>query len=182
MISNARGEYWWILLPGVYKITATHENSYGRVCCEEEVTVPQYLSEGAKIQHLVLKPKYSASFSLTRYIESKTVKLKELEECITRKIFGDTCQIEQIRLLELINHERSDACVHLVTLGVDVTINNEALKNFFIERWGEVSERRANCDQESSKLRRRLKIFLTEFYVDDRPTHDGWNITLQSMI
>ena len=57
MVSNERGEYWIILLPGLYHISAEHSNNFGSLVANTTVDVKGYLGEGAKIHHLVLKPK-----------------------------------------------------------------------------------------------------------------------------
>ena len=57
IVSNARGEYWIILLPGLYHITAQHTNSFGSLMVSTTVEVKNFLGEGAKILHLLLKPR-----------------------------------------------------------------------------------------------------------------------------
>ena len=86
IVSTERGEYWIILLPGQYNITAQHTNNFGSLVTNTTVEVRNYLGEGAKIQHLVLKPRseqtstsssfsllitisrYSACFIMTRFV------------------------------------------------------------------------------------------------------------------
>ena len=57
MVSNERGEYWIILLPGLYHISAEHTNTFGSLVANSSVQVKNYLGEGAKIHHLLLKPR-----------------------------------------------------------------------------------------------------------------------------
>ena len=57
VISNERGEYWIILLPGQYSLSASHSNSLGTVTGDFTVQVKRYLGEGAELKHLVLKPR-----------------------------------------------------------------------------------------------------------------------------
>ena len=57
MVSNERGEYWIILLPGLYSLSASHTNSLGTVTGDWTVQVKRYLGEGAEVRHLVLRPR-----------------------------------------------------------------------------------------------------------------------------
>ena len=59
VISNERGEFWIILLPGTYTLSATHSNKFGTLICEKQIKITNYLSEGAIIEHLILEPRYS---------------------------------------------------------------------------------------------------------------------------
>ena len=58
VVSNERGEFWIILLPGTYTISATHSNKFGTLICEKQIKITNYLSEGAIIEHLILEPRY----------------------------------------------------------------------------------------------------------------------------
>ena len=57
VVSNERGEYWIILLPGLYHISAEHTNNFGSLVANTTVELSHYLGEGAKIHHLLLKPR-----------------------------------------------------------------------------------------------------------------------------
>ena len=54
---RGRGEYWVLVLPGRHTLTAVHTNQWGTLHTQQEVTVTNYLAEGATLQHLVLKPR-----------------------------------------------------------------------------------------------------------------------------
>ena len=54
---SGRGEYWVLVLPGRHTLTAKHTNQWGTLHTQQEVTVTNYLAEGATLQHLVLKPR-----------------------------------------------------------------------------------------------------------------------------
>ena len=54
---SGRGEYWVLVLPGRHTLTAVHTNQWGTLHTQLEVTVTNYLAEGATLQHLVLKPR-----------------------------------------------------------------------------------------------------------------------------
>ena len=56
--SNMRGEYWVVLLPGDYTLTASHSYEYGTLHCQVRLTLTSYLGEGARTEHLVLRPRY----------------------------------------------------------------------------------------------------------------------------
>lgn len=57
IVSNERGEYWILLLPGQYHISAEHTNKFGTLTADTSVRVHHFLGEGADIQHLVLTPR-----------------------------------------------------------------------------------------------------------------------------
>ena len=56
---SVRGEYWVLVLPGRHTLTAEHTNQWGTLHTALEVAVTNYLAEGATVQHLVLKPRYT---------------------------------------------------------------------------------------------------------------------------
>ena len=58
VLYSGRGEYWVLVLPGRHTLTAEHTNQWGTLHTQQEVTVTNYLAEGATLQHLVLKPRY----------------------------------------------------------------------------------------------------------------------------
>ena len=77
---------------------------------------------------------------------------------------------------------------------VDVHVDSASVTGYFQERlkveiikliilpnnlrWRESRVLRPNNDQEKTKLSRRLRTFLEENFTEDRPTYDGWKVSL----
>ena len=66
MKTSPRGEYWRLLLPGTYALTASHSNKFGRL--EADITNLEILAQpgqGAVRRDLVLKLKLYQTFTVT---------------------------------------------------------------------------------------------------------------------
>ena len=66
MRTSPRGEYWRLLLPGTYALTASHSNKFGRL--EADITNLEILAQpgqGAVRRDLVLKLKLYQTFTVT---------------------------------------------------------------------------------------------------------------------
>ena len=64
--TSPRGEYWRLLLPGTYALTASHSNKFGRL--EADITNLEILAQpgqGAVRRDLVLKYKLYQTFTVT---------------------------------------------------------------------------------------------------------------------
>ena len=61
-------------------------------------------------------------------------------------------------------------------------LSNVFLSIKYFSRWGDYDLSRPNNDQHFSRLVKRLRNFLSEAFVETRPSHDGWTVILEKII
>eukprot|EP00091_Calanus_sinicus_P000405 TRINITY_DN10336_c0_g1_i1.p1 TRINITY_DN10336_c0_g1~~TRINITY_DN10336_c0_g1_i1.p1 ORF type:complete len:131 (-),score=30.52 TRINITY_DN10336_c0_g1_i1:388-780(-) len=68
IVTTDRGEYWRLLLPGTYTVTAVSQSEYGLLQSEPtKVVISNNLGDGAQVVHLVAKMKLAGRFLVSSY-------------------------------------------------------------------------------------------------------------------
>ena len=124
--TSPRGEYWRLLLPGTYALTASHSNKFGRL--EADITNLEILAQpgqGAVRRDLVLKLKLYQTFTVTTITTAGSPHCQEeltslFKNCDIVKI--STAEKHYVKLIELI-------------LTVTVLLNKSSLAEYCSEHY-----------------------------------------------
>merc|ERR1711936_13470 len=157
--ATERGEYWRLLTPGTYVITATYTTRYGLLQSDPTtVIISHHLGGGAVVTHLVARVKLQSRLLVSSYQLGAKEEVHLKAEIVLNDIFNDY-QIEQKNLLKIDEHiENKTAICHVVFL-VIIGLDTNRLAPYFKERWGTKKMMCPVSSMEQEKLGRRLKSF-----------------------
>ena len=121
MKTSPRGEYWRLLLPGTYALTASHSNKFGRL--EADITNLEILAQpgqGAVRRDLVLKLKLFQTFTVTTINSGGTLHYQEELESLFKN-----CDI-----LTISRAEKHYVKLRELILTVTVLLNKASLAEY----------------------------------------------------
>jgi len=158
-----RGEYWRLLLPGVYQVKAVHSNMFGDV--ESELTTVEVTNEFGKEAmevDLTARIKLEETFLVTavkvgfcKFFDNKYVDdVKSLfpdSNILAARLHDPECK--QIP---------DDPNSHQVAFLVRISFDPIPMFSFFNERWGESIVRRPTTEFARNKLMRRASMYSKE--------------------
>ena len=176
IVATERGEYWRLLVPGTYVITATSESQYGLLESEPTtVMISNNMGDGARVIHLVARMKLGGRFLVSSYQEGdkEAVRLGGIN--VMREIFIG-CEIGSTDLVK--NEEHAQASVNIchIVFIVVVVLNTKVVVEYFKERWGDERIMRPSCSMDMKKLHRRLNTFLEETFCEE---NCGWSVRVE---
>eukprot|EP00092_Neocalanus_flemingeri_P014781 GFUD01015952.1.p1 GENE.GFUD01015952.1~~GFUD01015952.1.p1 ORF type:complete len:524 (+),score=122.63 GFUD01015952.1:177-1748(+) len=179
IVATERGEYWRLLVPGTYVITARSESQYGLLESEPTtVIISHNMGDGAIVIHLVARMKLPGRFLVSGY-QAGDKKAVQLEgENVVRDIFIGY----EIVLTDLVKNEaRVQATMNIcyIVFTVEVVLNSKAVVAYFKERWGDERIMRPACSIDQKKLHRRLNSFLEETFCEDKLLSSRWTVRVE---
>ena len=171
MVTTHRGEYWRLLLPGSYLISASHTNKWGTL--ESEPRTVEVVAGQVVRLDLQCKLSLEDSFIVTgvrkgfcRFLDNSKL------ESEVKSLFDDA----RVKRLELCEEEckkvPDDPLNVQVGFRVDIVMNYDPLAEFFAERWSENDVRRPSTDFDQKKLQRRLVMYSEEKWCGRRQDGD----------
>ena len=158
-----RGEYWRLLLPGIYQVKAVHSNLFGDV--ESELTTVEVQNEFGKEAlelDLTARIKLEETFLVTGVKVGFCKFFDNKYGDDVRNLFQD-CNILNIQIHEPeCKQVPDDPNSHQVAFLVRISFAPLPMFSFFNERWGESIVRRPTSDFEQQKLLRRASMYSKE--------------------
>lgn len=178
IVTTDRGEYWRLLVPGTYIVTAVSQSEYGLLESEPtKVVITNNLGDGAQVVNLVAKIKLAGTFLVSSYQAGNKDAVHNGGQNTLREIFTG-CDVRHTSVLK--NEEHAQASVNIchIVFTVEVLLNSDAVVAYFKERWGEERIMRPACRMDMKKLGRRLHIFLQENFCVDTIFFSDWTVRL----
>jgi len=176
MRTTSRGEYWRLLLPGLYLIKAVHTSPWGVLESDQvAVEVTEVLGKGALVINFVARIRLDVAFVVTgvkvggcKFFDHKYISEVAL-------LFKD-CRVTKVELFDPeCKRVPNSPENRQVAFQVDVVPAAVPMFLFFEERWGEEVVRLPTSAFEATKMARRSKL-----YAEDRwaGRQGEWNIRL----
>ena len=178
IVATERGEYWRLLVPGTYVLTAVSENKYGLLESDPTtLVIKNYLGDGATVLNLVAKMTFPWSFLLSSYKTGDKDSIEFAGRKLAQQIFSrlnivNECIVKQEK------HVSGSVTIFFIVFKIEVILNNQDVLPYFVERWSDKRIMRPASDLELKKLWRRLKIFSEETLCAENILNSGWSITL----
>ena len=172
MVTTARGEYWRLVVPGQYTLTAMHTNKYGTV---ESETMEVEVS-GDKAVRLDLKCflRLEDTFLVTGVRKGfcRLLDNSKLEREVA-SLFEDA-KVLQLELCEEECKNIPDDPVNVqVGFKVSIVMHYTPMASFFAERWNEAEVRRPSTEFDLKKLQRRIVMYSEETWCG-RKQYGDW--------
>ena len=118
--TTERGEYWRLLVPGTYVLSAVSESEYGLLESDlTTVVITRNMGEGAQVVHLVVRMKLPGRFLVSSYQAGEKEAAHLAGETMVRRIFIG-CQIGQSRVQK--NEEHVQASVNICHIVFSVVV------------------------------------------------------------
>ena len=171
MKTTARGEYWRLVVPDTYTITAMHTNKYGTVESEaKEVKV-----SGDRVERLDLKCflRIEDKFLVTGVRKGfcRLLDNSKLEKEVAY-LFEDA-NILNLSLCEEECKNIPDDPVNVqVGFKVSIVMHYNPMAAFFAERWNDTEVRRPTSEFDLKKLQRRIVMYSEETWCGRRQYGD----------
>lgn len=158
-----RGEYWRLLLPGIYQVKAVHSNMFGDV--ESDLTTVEVQNDFGKEAlelDLTARIKLEETFLVTGVKVGFCKFFDNKYGDDVRNLFQD-CNILNIQIHEPeCKQVPDDPNSHQVAFLVRISFAPLPMFSFFNERWGESIVRRPTSEYEQQKLLRRASMYSKE--------------------
>ena len=134
IVTTDRGEYWRLLVPGTYIVTAVSQSEYGLLESQPtKVVITNNLGDGAQVIHLVAKMKLAGKFLVSSYQAGSNDAVHNGGQTILRKIFTG-CDIGHTSVLKNEEHTQASVSVCHIVFTIKVLLNSDAVGAYFKER------------------------------------------------
>ena len=178
--TRERGEWWRLVGPGKYTLTASSVNKFGTLRCSPvkvEVETPLGRGPGTTVRIVLqLLPVQKFLVSCVLAIPSRPNSLTEQDLIRGVKACLPNCTIVSIAVDRREVMQRSDVEILQSSWLVETILPSTDTWQYFKDRWGCSPVLRPTDDQEMAKLEKRMNHFCRETYCG-QPIQ-GWTVKL----
>ena len=176
IVTTERGEYWRLLVPGTYILSAVSQSEYGLLESNPTaVLITNHLGDGPKVVNLIARLKLPGRFHVSSYKAGDREIVEQGGETVVRQIFSGYT-IGQARVVRKEEHVHAAVTIYHIVFDVEVILSSMDMVSYFEERWSHERIMRPASSLEQKKLYRRLNIFLEETFCAENVFNSGWSV------